>query len=91
MTYWRASRREAPALGALNSSMLPGSTRAVTPRDSIPLPAGSVITPDHPLKSLNVTQALLNVAGVLNAIFVVLVTTAAFVIGPLLLFFVDLR
>jgi len=86
MAYWRTSRDD---LGGFKHR--PGSPRAVTPRDSIPLPAGSVITPDHPLKSLNVTQALLNVAGVLNAIFVVLVTTAAFVVGPLLLFFVDLR
>lgn len=85
--HWRTSRR---AVGGIDQ--LGGSPRgAGVGAELIPFPSGSVIAPDHSFESVDVTQTLFNVASVLDAIFIVLVTTAAFVIGPFLLLFCEFR
>ncbi len=70
MTYWRASRREAPALGALNSSMLPGSHALGDQRDSIiPFPSGSYRSADETFEPLKVPPSLFEIAGLACTLF----------------------
>jgi hypothetical protein len=68
-----------------------GSPRAAERGSVIPFPSGSVIAPDHSFESVDVTQTLFNVASVLDAIFIVLVTACVLVIGPFLLFFCEIH
>lgn len=90
--HYGLSRREAPTLGALNSSMLPGSPRA-TPRDRINkfFPPGSLLAEPVPaLKRANLAQAILDVLFVVSAFLFVAVTGVGIAFAFLTLLFVNL-
>lgn len=92
MSHWRTSRREAPTLGALNSSMLPGSPRATT-RDRINkfFPSGSLLAEPVPeLKRSNLAQAILDVLFVFSAFLFVTITGVGIAFAVLTLLFVNL-
>ncbi len=85
MTYWRASRREAPALGALNSSMLPGSTRVLVRelKSLPPLPSGAIFKPS------DLNEPPPHKFSAFEGFLISLVTVAAVVIAGAVLLFVE--